>query len=740
MRIAMNFVVAGLLRHKRGGTCPPFATKPLLGDEENQLVSLEGDLEALALGSQSKLRGFFDETLRSFAVEVGVGRFSVTSTAYAADALAVAGDEEMVEGVAAALLDAEWRDGDLFQLPLLAHASVELAKKRPTSRIELLERLSKLAEATDLMVASRARMTDSYRQQLSCYLQFWLAKALLSLVDLAFEEEAVRGSIIATSKTARPLAKALARAHEVARNEVCRQIAYDAAGDASGFDVVRLAYSLLAYACVGRAKDNVVTLWQKSTSDRTSSQDDQDQDQDDQDDSQKRRDFSMPGGPEEIQVNDKLVARALKALFDAQHDDGLWPAGQAIYARSRRGFDLGNAFVFAPDLAASLLRFLEPEQLRPYVANFGRLAKWCLENDIDGKGWRSSHLETTRGPPLAWATAQVVAFAYSGLRVARCLLTDDVIAEFEGDPKRPPNSLRFDGLLDSDLGAAATKSKSLKSVLAERFLAPEGPLAYSAVIFGPPGTAKTTTAKAVAEALGYGFVVVDTSTFLAAGMPNVFSRVAYVFGRLKKLQDTVVLFDEVEEFCLDRRGDLATKSVESRMLTTALLTQLNDLRQARRCIFFVATNRLDDFDSAIVRPGRIDLLLFVGTPSLPARVQRFRDKLLFKKRCLVPVLGGGTTTTTTATTAMTTTATASSQAEEAVVAAFRDFLEAHWESDLQFFNFMESERFADTAADALLASHSADLAPILADHRTTIVLRDPQSQAEYISDRLSTRL
>ena len=43
------------------------------------------------------------------------------------------------------------------------------------------------------------------------------------------------------------------------------------------------------------------------------------------------------------------------------------------------------------------------------------------------------------------------------------------------------------------------------------------------------------------------------------------------------------------------------------MLTTAMLTKINDLRRARRSIFFVATNRLRAFDSAVTRPGRFDM-------------------------------------------------------------------------------------------------------------------------------------
>jgi SpoVK/Ycf46/Vps4 family AAA+-type ATPase len=88
---------------------------------------------------------------------------------------------------------------------------------------------------------------------------------------------------------------------------------------------------------------------------------------------------------------------------------------------------------------------------------------------------------------------------------------------------------------------------------------------------------------------------------------------------------TIILFDEIEEFCLDRENP--SLGMESRMLTTAMLTQLNDLRRKQSVIFIVATNRLRSFDAAVTRPGRFDFLLFVGTPNLSSRELRLSNKL-----------------------------------------------------------------------------------------------------------------
>lgn len=139
------------------------------------------------------------------------------------------------------------------------------------------------------------------------------------------------------------------------------------------------------------------------------------------------------------------------------------------------------------------------------------------------------------------------------------------------------------------------------------------------------GTAKTTICTSIANYLGWNFVTIDTADFLADGLEQVASRMTHIFDRLRSLERTIILFDEVEEFCLDRENP--SLSMESRMLTTAMLTQFNDLRRHRQSVFIVATNRLRSFDKAVTRPGRFDCLLFVGTPNRSSRELSFEGKL-----------------------------------------------------------------------------------------------------------------
>ena len=173
--------------------------------------------------------------------------------------------------------------------------------------------------------------------------------------------------------------------------------------------------------------------------------------------------------------------------------------------------------------------------------------------------------------------------------------------------------------------------------------------------------------------MGWDFVVIDTAAFLADGLSNVSARIRYVFERLAALRECAILFDEIEEFFLDR--ETVGISMESRMLTTAMLTAINDLRREEGSVFFMATNRLRAFDSAITRPGRFDMQLFVGTPNLNSRVELLRQAL---EGIVI-----------------------SEEVKQETMRVYKEFLESTWslDSDVMFFNFLEGKQSAAALAN-----------------------------------------
>ncbi len=92
-----------------------------------------------------------------------------------------------------------------------------------------------------------------------------------------------------------------------------------------------------------------------------------------------------------------------------------------------------------------------------------------------------------------------------------------------------------------------------------------------------------------------------------------------IFRQLGELSETVVLIDEVEEFVRKRKGGSTPAEMANRLITTAMLTLLQELRDRERIILLLATNHIEEFDPAIRRPGRFDLVLNVAPPSVAAK-------------------------------------------------------------------------------------------------------------------------
>lgn len=135
------------------------------------------------------------------------------------------------------------------------------------------------------------------------------------------------------------------------------------------------------------------------------------------------------------------------------------------------------------------------------------------------------------------------------------------------------------------------------------------------VLFGPPGTGKTTFAKAVASKLGWPFVEVFPSRLggdpagLAAALRETFSRIA-------ELEKAVIFIDEVEEIAAHRKGDPPSPL---QGVTNELLKIIPDVREQSDRLLICATNFIRSLDSALLRHGRFDYVLPIGLPDDAAR-------------------------------------------------------------------------------------------------------------------------
>jgi GNAT superfamily N-acetyltransferase len=135
------------------------------------------------------------------------------------------------------------------------------------------------------------------------------------------------------------------------------------------------------------------------------------------------------------------------------------------------------------------------------------------------------------------------------------------------------------------------------------------------ILFGPPGTGKTSFAKAVAGRLGWPFVEIFPSRLATpdVAMPTALRE---VFTNLNELDAAVVFIDEVEEIAGSRSG---IPSDPAHGVTNELLKLIPTFRQHEERLLICATNSVRSLDSAFLRPGRFDYIIPVGPPDDAAR-------------------------------------------------------------------------------------------------------------------------
>jgi transitional endoplasmic reticulum ATPase len=135
------------------------------------------------------------------------------------------------------------------------------------------------------------------------------------------------------------------------------------------------------------------------------------------------------------------------------------------------------------------------------------------------------------------------------------------------------------------------------------------------ILFGPPGTGKTSFAKAVAGRLGWPFVELFPSR-LATPDVAMATALREAFISLMEVEAAVVFIDEVEEIAGSRSG---IPSDPAHGVTNELLKLIPAFRQHDERLLICATNSVRSLDSAFLRPGRFDYIIPIGPPDEAAR-------------------------------------------------------------------------------------------------------------------------
>lgn len=147
--------------------------------------------------------------------------------------------------------------------------------------------------------------------------------------------------------------------------------------------------------------------------------------------------------------------------------------------------------------------------------------------------------------------------------------------------------------------------------------APKGILLY-----GPPGTGKTLLAKAIANESEANFIQVKGPSLLSMWVGKSEEGIRKIFNRARQVSPCIIFFDEMDSLAGKRGIETGTKVTER--VLNQLLAEMDGIEDLSNVVIIAATNRPDMLDSALLRPGRFDRILLVGSPEKESRERILR--------------------------------------------------------------------------------------------------------------------
>ena len=141
------------------------------------------------------------------------------------------------------------------------------------------------------------------------------------------------------------------------------------------------------------------------------------------------------------------------------------------------------------------------------------------------------------------------------------------------------------------------------------------------LLVGHPGTGKTLLAKAVAGEAGVPFFIISGSDFVEMFVGVGASRVRDLFEQAKKNAPCIIFIDEIDAVGRQRGAGLGGGHDEREQTLNQLLVEMDGFSANEGVIVLAATNRPDVLDKALLRAGRFDRQIVVGTPDVKAREQ-----------------------------------------------------------------------------------------------------------------------
>jgi len=140
------------------------------------------------------------------------------------------------------------------------------------------------------------------------------------------------------------------------------------------------------------------------------------------------------------------------------------------------------------------------------------------------------------------------------------------------------------------------------------------------LFYGPPGCGKTLLAKAVANECSANFISVKGPELLTMWFGESESNVRDVFEKARSAAPCVLFFDELDSIGVSRGSSMGDAGGAGDRVINQLLTEMDGVGVRKNVFFIGATNRPEILDEALMRPGRLDQLIYIPLPDQPSRL------------------------------------------------------------------------------------------------------------------------
>ncbi|KAK2075843.1 AAA ATPase cdc48 [Prototheca wickerhamii] len=144
------------------------------------------------------------------------------------------------------------------------------------------------------------------------------------------------------------------------------------------------------------------------------------------------------------------------------------------------------------------------------------------------------------------------------------------------------------------------------------------------LFYGPPGCGKTLLAKAIANECQANFISIKGPELLTMWFGESEANVREIFDKARQSAPCVLFFDELDSIAVQRGNSVGDAGGAGDRVLNQLLTEMDGMNSKKTVFIIGATNRPDIIDPALMRPGRLDQLIYIPLPDDPSRRQIFK--------------------------------------------------------------------------------------------------------------------